>query len=111
LLLKCIARPSSAGDYLRCFAAFADAYLAGATWEPRADIEARIASLLPALFLARVDGKSPEEYVTVEVERQRVRDVALPLIARPPVGVADVAARWRDALPGITPDRSAAPSA
>ncbi|MGE5170512.1 MAG: phosphotransferase family protein [Rudaea sp.] len=99
-LLKCLARPSSAADYLRCFAAFADAYLAGATWEPRAEIEARIASLLPALFLARVDGKSPVEYVTSEGDRQRVRDVAMPLIVRPAARPAEVAGRWRDALAG-----------
>jgi len=110
-LLKCIARPSSAGDYLLCFAAFADAYLAGATWEPRAEIEARIASLLPALFLARVDGKSPVEYVTAEVERQRLRDVALPLVAQPTSRIADIAARWRDALGTITSNRSGAASA
>ncbi|MGE5105423.1 MAG: phosphotransferase family protein, partial [Betaproteobacteria bacterium] len=99
-LLKCIARPSSTGAYLRCFAAFADGYLAGTTWEPRAEIEARIASLLPALFLARIDGKSPVEYVTAEGDRRRVRDAARPLIAQPPDCVAGVAARWRDALVG-----------
>jgi aminoglycoside phosphotransferase (APT) family kinase protein len=99
-LLKCIARPASTGDYLRCFAAFAEAYLSGTTWEPRAEAEARIASLLPALLLARVDGKSPVEYVTAEADRRRVRDVARPLVAQPPDCVAGVAARWRDALAG-----------
>jgi aminoglycoside phosphotransferase (APT) family kinase protein len=52
-LLKCVARPRSTDDYLDCFDAFAAAYQAGITWEPRAAIESRIASLLPALFLAR----------------------------------------------------------
>ena len=42
------------------------AYLARRGWEPRADLEARVAALLPGLFLARVDGKSPVEYVTGE---------------------------------------------
>ena len=57
-----------------------DAYLGGVDWEPRADLEARAASLLPGLFLARVDGKSPVEYVTGETDRERVRRVAVPLI-------------------------------
>ena len=58
-------RPA-APAFLGAFDALAAAYLAGVTWEPRAELEARAASLLPALFLARVDGKSPVEYVTDE---------------------------------------------
>jgi hypothetical protein len=40
------------------------------------DIEARAAQLLPALMLARVDGKSPVEYITEERDKERVRKVA-----------------------------------
>ena len=47
-------------------------------------LEARAAALLPALFLARVDGKSPVEYLTRESERAAVRRCAMPLIADPP---------------------------
>ena len=34
--------------------------------KPRDDIEARTAHLLPGLFLGRVDGKSPVEYITTD---------------------------------------------
>jgi len=97
-LLKCVARPRSTDDYLECFDAFAAAYRAGITWEPRAAIESRIASLLPALFLARVDGKSPVEYITEERDRRLVRATARPLVADPPQRVADVSSHWRNAL-------------
>jgi aminoglycoside phosphotransferase (APT) family kinase protein len=97
-LLKCVARPRSADDYLGCFDAFAAAYFAGVTWEPRAHIESRIASLLPALFLARVDGKSPVEYITEERDRRLVRETARPLVADAPECIAEVSSRWRDAL-------------
>ncbi len=50
--------------------------MAGVVWEPRRVFEARAASLLPALLLARIDGKSPVEYVTEETDRERVRRVA-----------------------------------
>ena len=93
-LLKCIARPASCNDYLACFEAFSHAYFAGVTWEPRAAIESRIAGLLPALLLARIDGKSPVEYIRDERDRQRVRDAACPLIERSPQHVADVATAW-----------------
>ena len=97
-LLKCVARLRSMDDYLGCFDAFAAAYFAGVTWEPRAAIEPRIASLLPALFLARVDGKSPVEYITQERDRRRVRETARPLVADPPQCIAEMSSRWRNAL-------------
>lgn len=103
-LLKCVARPQSSADYLACFESFAAAYLAGVRWESQAAIESRIASLLPALFLARIDGKSPVEYITEDRERQRVRETACPLVAQPPQRIAEVSSRWRDAL-AWGPDR------
>lgn len=98
LLLKCVARPQSAEGFLACYGAFADAYLAAVTWEPRAEIESRIASLLPGLLLARVDGKSPVEYITDERDKRMVRDTARPLIAKPPEHLAEVSTRWREAV-------------
>jgi tRNA A-37 threonylcarbamoyl transferase component Bud32 len=98
LLLKCVARPAVADDYLRCYAAFADAYVGGVSWEPREALEARVASLLPALTLARIDGKSPVEYLTDEHDRQRVRDAAAVLVADAPQRLSVVSARWRRAF-------------
>jgi aminoglycoside phosphotransferase (APT) family kinase protein len=97
-LLKCVARPQWALGYLACYRAFANAYLRGVTWEQRDAIEARIASLLPALFLARIDGKSPVEYITDERDRQLVRWTAGPMVAYPPVRVSEVASCWRASI-------------
>jgi aminoglycoside phosphotransferase (APT) family kinase protein len=83
LLLKCLWRPHNAQAYLACFDRFTAAYLCAVSWESRASIEARIARLLPALFLARIDGKSPIEYVTSERDKDRVRNVARSLIRSP----------------------------
>jgi tRNA A-37 threonylcarbamoyl transferase component Bud32 len=94
-LLKCVARPSQTNGYLACYRAFADAYLDGVTWEPRRTIEARTASLLPALTLARIDGKSPVEYVTDDAVRQRVREAARLLVAAAPRRLDVVSADWR----------------
>ena len=49
----------------------------------RATLEARTAELLPALLLARVDGKSPVEYLTDEAQRDQVRAVAARLLLQP----------------------------
>jgi aminoglycoside phosphotransferase (APT) family kinase protein len=94
LLLKGAREGVNKALYLVAFAALAGAYFAGVDWEEPAEIEARAAALLPALFLARIDGKSPVEYLTREAERESVRRCATPLIAAPPRSVAAVAEAW-----------------
>ena len=81
LLLKCLWRPESAPGFLRLFDRLTETYLAGMTWQPRAEMEALAAGLLPALLLGRIDGKSPIEYVTEEREKNQVRDFARRYIA------------------------------
>ncbi len=63
LLLKCVWHPEHRRKYLESFLALKNAYLDGVTWEPKADTEKRIAILLAMLLLARIDGKSPVEYI------------------------------------------------
>ncbi|MFN9774963.1 MAG: phosphotransferase [Burkholderiales bacterium] len=100
LLLKCLWTPSAREGFLACFAALERAWLDGARWEPTAALAARVAALLPALMLARIDGKSPVEYLTDEADRERVRRFAAPLIIAPPPTPSAVAGAWRDALRG-----------
>ncbi len=94
LLLKCLWRPQHTQALLACFDRFAATYLAGVSWEPHASIEARIAGLLPALLLARIDGKSPIEYVTAERDKDRVRAIARPLILRPRAELGAIRGAW-----------------
>jgi len=92
LLLKCLWVPGSAGAFLACFDALASAYLG--VHRP-AGLEARAASLLPGLLLARVDGKSPVEYVTEEAQKDRVRRVARALLEQPPSTLDAVRTAWQ----------------
>jgi fructosamine-3-kinase len=98
LLLKCLWTPAAAAAFLTAFDALAGAYLDAVDWEPRAAIEGRAAALLPGLLLARVDGKSPVEYIDDDADRERVRRVAGALLRTPVARLGDVAAAWRDAL-------------
>jgi tRNA A-37 threonylcarbamoyl transferase component Bud32 len=98
LLLKCLWTPRAAGAFLTCFEALASAYLAGVQWEAPAVLESRAASLLPGLFLARVDGKSPVEYLTDDADRNRVRRVARALLLAPPDRLRTVRAAWGDEI-------------
>ena len=67
--------------------AFWRAYVGFVRWEDPTAMEARVAALLPMLMLARVDGKSPVEYLT-EDSRAQVRRAAKPLIAAPATDLA-----------------------
>lgn len=75
LLLKAVHLPASRQRLLASIGRFWRAYGAHVTWEPPATLEARVCHLLPALMLARVDGKSPVEYLTEE-SRTTVRNLA-----------------------------------
>lgn len=102
LLLKCLWTPSATDGFLAAFDALAGAHLAGVDWEPRAALERRAAALLPGLLLARVDGKSPVEYL-VDGDRELVRHVGRGLLRSPVERLADVAATWRGGWAGRSP--------
>jgi aminoglycoside phosphotransferase (APT) family kinase protein len=98
LLLKCLWTPSATAGFLACFDALAAAYLTRIAWEPPRVLERRAARLLPGLFLARVDGKSPVEYITTENDRNRVRRTARALLSDPVDQLADVRQAWSKEL-------------
>src|SRR3984893_6760232 len=94
MLLKCLWTPTAITRFLACYDRLADTYLSAATWEPREDLEARAALLLPGLLLARVDGKSPVEYVTDEADKARIRRVARTLLLDQPERLDTVRDAW-----------------
>jgi fructosamine-3-kinase len=98
LLLKCLWNRAAARRLLAAFDALGAAYLEALPPAVRDETEARAARLLPALLLARVDGKSPVEYITADADRDLVRAAAIPLIATPPAGLAAIRAGWAAAL-------------
>ena len=97
-LLKCLLTPSAKDSFFACFEAMSLEYLKAVDWEDRDRLEARTASLLPGLFLGRVDGKSPAEYITEEVDKDKVRRCARALLFRPPASLASVATAWKKEL-------------
>ena len=93
LLLKGAWRPQGRAAYVGLYLALVDAYRRQVDWEPWPELEYRTATLLPALMLARVDGKSPVEYLD-DVARVPVRAFARTLLTDPQSSLAAVAARW-----------------
>jgi aminoglycoside phosphotransferase (APT) family kinase protein len=98
LMLKCLWVPAARAALLDSFTAMVAAYLPLVAWEPAAALETRAAHVLPGLFLARVDGKSPVEYITVDEQRDRVRIVARRLLMDPTDRLSDVAQAWKEEI-------------
>ena len=96
LLLKTVWRPAHASAFLDAASALHDAHRAAVDWEPAAQLEARAAALTGGLLLARVDGKSPVEYLVTAGERAFVRNAARRLIERPASTMAELTTRWRE---------------
>jgi aminoglycoside phosphotransferase (APT) family kinase protein len=97
LLLKTLCVPSVKADLLSAFDALSRAYLDRVDWEPAEALERRAARLLPGLLLARIDGKSPVEYLDDEVSKQTVRGAARALLTDLPGRLEDVQRVWNQA--------------
>jgi len=94
LLLKGAWRPQWRRQYVDLFGAFATTYLARVDWEAPRDLERRAAALLPGLLLARLDGKSPVEYLAGETQRNAVGLVARELLMNPTECLRTVGQIW-----------------
>ncbi len=98
MLLKCLWTPSSTREFLACFDSMYKAYVARVTWESPEDLEFRASALLPALFLARVDGKSPVDYITREADKERVRRIGRLMIQSAPRRLSVIRQAWAEEL-------------
>ena len=97
LVLKAIHLPETRGVLPASVGAFWAAYAPHVTWETAEGLEARICRLLPALMLARVDGKSPVEYLD-QANRKLVRALAVSLIRIPCTTLAQLVATIEERL-------------
>jgi 5-methylthioribose kinase len=96
LVLKSFYRPEWADLYAQAAAGFWGKFIAGVPREGW--IEPATLQHLGWLMLARVDGKSPAEYLRDAEIRDRVRRFARELIVAPPDSVAEVFERTRQFL-------------
>jgi len=88
LVLKSVYRPQSTSGYRAAALAYSEAITAQVPqW---AWIQEGTLLHLPLLMLARVDGKSPAEYIQETALVERVREFARSLISNPPSSVAAV---------------------
>lgn len=92
LLLKCLLPDAPVPVLLQAAECLISRYLE--TSEADADLERRIARLLPLLMLARVDGRSPAEYLGPD-EQTAIRSFARLFVLDPVDEFAAIAAAWK----------------
>lgn len=98
LLLKGAWHPRYADALAAAFTALKSAYFDGADWESRDGLDHRAAKLLAALLLARIDGKSPVEYLTDDRSRDFVRAQAKAFLKSETLSLDAIVDRWTVAL-------------
>lgn len=94
LLLKCLWTPSARSGFKACFNSLCRAYENETVGMTDKSVLRRAAHLLPGLFLARIDGKSPAEYITDDVSRNHVRLIARQFLTNPADHPIDINNAW-----------------
>ena len=91
LFLKAAWKPEFARKYEAAFHLFSARYFAPGR-DP--DFEARAAKYLAGFLLARVDGKSPVEYITSTADKKAIRDFARTHLKHPAANLDQLADEW-----------------
>lgn len=95
LLLKALHQPAWREDYLRLALVYWSEYRAGLAGKFDVNLACRIGRLLLMLMLARIDGKSPVEYIVEEQKRQLVRDFAGRMLPAGVFAMEEIIDNWR----------------
>lgn len=97
LCLKAIHKPDRLDGYRLCGLSFWNAYVAE-VGEGFAGAESYVLGHLACLMAARVDGKSPAEYL-LENERSTAREIAISWLTEPPSGIEAAWTNLQERLP------------
>ncbi|MDR1533817.1 MAG: phosphotransferase [Planctomycetota bacterium] len=81
-LLKAVKNRRWAASYLDMLRFMLDIYYAEMGFMDRAELEGLYVRLLALLFIARVDGKSPAEYITETPDKDLIRSLAAAVLER-----------------------------
>lgn len=98
LLLKSVWHPEHVDAYSRAFVALQQSYCSVISWEAPDALERRAAVIVAGLLLARVDGKSPVEYITRTDEKDFVRRQARRYLQECPGTLTAIAQDWTAAI-------------
>lgn len=92
LFLKSIFKASCKSDFLQAASRFWQNYLAGTSVLKDADLEENTVRQLGCLMLARIDGKSPAEYIVNENQKTQIRKISKEILTENGIGIEQVLA-------------------
>jgi aminoglycoside phosphotransferase (APT) family kinase protein len=98
LFLKALHLPARREDYLRLASVCWSEYRAGLAGRFDGNLSSRIGRLLMMLMLARIDGKSPVEYIAEERKKELVRDFAGRMLPASAFAMEEMTNNWRRLL-------------
>jgi aminoglycoside phosphotransferase (APT) family kinase protein len=98
LLLKAVLMPQRMDALFAAFEAFRSSYFGAVDWEGRDGLDSRAAAMLSAFLLARIDGKSPVEYLTSETAKAFVRAAARAYLEQTDLTLRTLSADWQRRL-------------
>lgn len=101
LLLKCVYEPLACPGFKQSFDMLCHGYSAEIPSGHLSDIMQRTAHLLPGLMLARIDGKSPVEYITDPAHKDVVRQFAKKFLLSSVDDPLEVCAEWHRTMPTL----------
>jgi aminoglycoside phosphotransferase (APT) family kinase protein len=101
LLLKCVHAPSACTGFKLSFDMLCHGYEAEIQAKQLGPIMQRTAHLLPGLLLARIDGKSPVEYITDSADKDVIRQFAKRFLLSPVDHPLEVCAEWHRTMPAL----------
>jgi 5-methylthioribose kinase len=79
-LLKAVVFPERREEFLALIESFLNAYFCSFSSESTAKVFGQTVAVLGGIVLARVDGKSPVEYINDDSTKQRIREIAYRLL-------------------------------
>ena len=98
LFLKALHLPAWRENYLRLASVCWSEYRAGLAGRFDGDLSSRIGRLLLMLMLARMDGKSPVEYIVEEPKKELVREFVGRMLPAGAFAMEEVMDNWRRLL-------------
>ena len=102
LLVTRITRSDNADELRRIYEEFVVFYLTAVDWEERRELESRASDLLPALMLARVEGRSPVEYLDADAQRRTRKFGRELLVNDASPSLEELSAAWDTAISGTS---------
>ena len=85
LLIKSIHIPLKQSEFIKCYKNFFNTYLKLINKNERQKFFKRCIEMIPIMLMARIDGKSPVEYIKKKSIKNKIRLLAFKMINKPPV--------------------------